>query len=317
MSTIDVIVAARTREAEGICSYELVKADGGALPAFEAGAHIDVHLGDRLVRQYSLCNPPSETHRYVIGVLRDAASRGGSQAMHERVQAGTRLAISAPKNHFPLVPARRTLLLAGGIGITPILAMAETLAARDAAFELHYCARSGALAAFRERILASSFARRTHFHFDDAPSGKLDAAALLAQPEADARLYVCGPAGFIEHVLATARAQGWLQTQLHVEYFAGAAADTGADHAFDVELASSGKVVTVPAGRTVIQVLAAHGVDIPYSCEEGVCGTCLTGVLDGVPDHRDMYLTDEEHAANDRFTPCCSRARSAKLVLDL
>jgi vanillate O-demethylase ferredoxin subunit len=317
MSTIDVIVAARTREADGIDSYELVRADGGALPPFEAGAHIDVHLGDQLVRQYSLCNPPTETHRYLIGVLRDASSRGGSQAMHERVHAGTRLTISAPKNHFPLVPAARTLLLAGGIGITPLLAMAETLAARGAAFELRYCARSAALAAFRERILSSPFADRVQFHFDDAPAGRLDTAALLAQPDAGARLYVCGPAGFIEHVLATARAQGWAQSQLHVEYFAGAAVDTSGDGAFDVELASSGKVVTVPAGRTVIHVLAEHGVDIPYSCEEGVCGTCLTRVLDGVPEHRDMYLTDEEHAANDQFTPCCSRARSARLVLDL
>jgi vanillate O-demethylase ferredoxin subunit len=317
MSTIDVIVAARTREADGIFSYELVRADGGALPAFEAGAHIDVHLGDGLVRQYSLCNPPAETHRYLIGVLRDAASRGGSQAMHERVQAGTRLTISAPKNHFPLVPASHTLLLAGGIGITPLLAMAETLAAGDTAFELHYCARSVSLAAFRERLMASRFADRVHFHFDDAPAGKLDMAALLAQPDPVAHLYVCGPAGFIEHVLATARAQGWAQSQLHVEYFAGTAVDTSGDRAFDVELASSGKVVTIPAGRTVIQVLAEHGVDIPYSCEEGVCGTCLTRVLDGVPEHRDMYLTDEEHAANDQFTPCCSRARSARLVLDL
>jgi vanillate O-demethylase ferredoxin subunit len=317
MSTIDVIVAARTREADGIFSYELVRADGGALPAFEAGAHIDVHIGDGLVRQYSLCNPPTETHRYLIGVLRDAASRGGSQAMHERVQAGTRLTISAPKNHFPLVPAPRTLLLAGGIGITPLLAMAETLAARDAAFELRYCARSATLAAFRERILSSPFADRVQFHFDDAPAGKLDTGALLARPDPGTRLYVCGPAGFIEHALATARAQGWAQSQLHVEYFAGAAVDTSGDGAFDVELASSGKVVTVPAGRTVIQVLAEHGVDIPYSCEEGVCGTCLTRVLDGMPEHRDMYLTDEEHAANDQFTPCCSRARSARLVLDL
>jgi vanillate O-demethylase ferredoxin subunit len=195
--------------------------------------------------------------------------------------------------------------------------MVETLAARDAAFDLHYCARSASLAAFRERMMTARFADSVHFYFDDAPAGTLDMAALLAQPDPDTHLYVCGPAGFIEHVLATARQQGWAQSQLHVEYFAGTAVDTSGDGAFDVELASTGKVVTVPAGRTVIQVLAEHGVDIPYSCEEGVCGTCLTRVLDGVPEHRDMYLTDEEHAANDQFTPCCSRARSMRLVLDL
>ncbi|MEH6437759.1 PDR/VanB family oxidoreductase, partial [Massilia sp. DD77] len=308
--TIEVRVAARSCEADGICSYELVRTDGQSLPPFEAGAHIDVHLGEQLVRQYSLCNAPHETHRYLIGVLRDAASRGGSQAMHERVREGTVLRISAPRNHFPLVEARRTLLLAGGIGVTPILAMAEALAARGAAFEMHYCTRSPSLAAFRERIGASGFAGQVHFHFDDDVASRLDAPTLLAQPDEGTHLYVCGPGGFIEHILSSARAQGWPEAQLHVEYFAGAVIDTTGDQAFDVKLASSGKVVSVPAGRTVIQVLAEQGVDIPYSCEEGVCGTCLTRVVDGVPDHRDMYLTDEERAANDQFTPCCSRAKS-------
>ena len=317
MNTIDVRVTARNCEADGICSYELVRTDGQPLPPFEAGAHIDVHLDEQLVRQYSLCNAPHETHRYLIGVLRDAASRGGSQAMHERVQEGTVLQISEPKNHFPLVDAPRSMLLAGGIGVTPILAMAEALAAKGAAFEMHYCARSPSLAAFRERIAASGFAGRVHFHFDDDAASRLDTPALLARPQDGTHLYVCGPVGFIEHILSTARAAGWPEAQLHVEYFAGAVIDTTGDQAFEVKLASSGKVVTVPAGRTVIQVLAEVGVEIAYSCEEGVCGTCLTRVIDGEPDHRDMYLTDEEHAANDQFTPCCSRAKSRMLVLDL
>lgn len=318
MSTIDVRVARKTREAEGICSYELVRADGAALPPFAAGAHVDVHLPNGLVRQYSLCNVPGETHRYVIAVLRDAASRGGSQAMHDDVDAGTMLTIGAPKNHFPLVEAERTLLLAGGIGVTPILAMAETLADDGAAFEMHYSARAPERAAFVERLGASRFAGRVHLHYDSgAAEQRLDLAALLAAPAPGTHLYVCGPQGFIDHVLDSARAHGWPAAQLHVEYFGAAAVDTEGDRPFDVQLASSGKVVTIPAGRTVLKVLAEQGVDIPYSCEEGVCGTCLTRVLAGEPDHRDLYLTDEERAANDQFAPCCSRARTPLLVLDL
>lgn len=318
MSTIEVKVVNRVCEADGICSYELVRLDGQPLPSFEAGAHIDVHLKDNLVRQYSLCNAPGETHRYQIGVLRDADSRGGSQAMHDHVDTGSVLHISEPKNHFPLVEAQRTLLLAGGIGVTPILAMAEALAAKGAAFELHYCARSPEKAAFKERLAQCGFAARVAFHYDSGDAAqKLDLQALLAKPEPGVHVYVCGPQGFIDYVMSTARAQGWPQAQLHVEYFSAAAVDTSGDGAFDVRLASSGQTYTVPAGKTVIKVLEEQGVVVPYSCEEGVCGTCLTRVLEGVPDHRDMYLTEEEQAANDQFTPCCSRAKTPLLVLDL
>lgn len=318
MSTLTVRVARKTREAESICSYELVSADGAALPPFAAGAHLDVHLPNGLVRQYSLCNAPGETHRYLIAVLRDAASRGGSQSMHDDVDVGAVLTVSAPKNHFPLVAAQRTLLLAGGIGVTPILAMAETLASQGAAFEMHYCARAPERAAFTDRIGAARFAGRVHVHYDSGPADqRLDPGALLAAPEPGTHLYVCGPQGFIDHVLDNARSLGWPPAQLHVEYFGAAAVDTGGDRPFDVQLASSGKVVTIPAGRTALEVLSEAGVDIPYSCAEGVCGTCLTRVLAGEPDHRDLYLTNEEHAANDQFTPCCSRARTPLLVLDL
>jgi vanillate O-demethylase ferredoxin subunit len=318
MNTFDVRVARKTCEAEAICSYELVTLDGTPLPPFEAGAHIDVHLSGSLVRQYSLCNPPGETHRYLIGVLRDAGSRGGSQAMHDHIDTGSTLTISAPKNHFPLVEARRTLLFAGGIGITPILAMAEALASRGAAFEMHYSARSPERAAFKERLATPHLAGQVHFHYDSGDAAqKLDLARLLARPDAGTHLYVCGPQGFIDHVLGAARAHGWPQAQLHVEYFSAAAVDTSGDRAFEVKLASSGRVVTVPAGTSVLKALAAQGVEIAYSCEEGVCGTCLTRVLEGVPEHRDMYLTEEEQAANDQFTPCCSRAKTAVLVLDL
>ncbi|MET0268455.1 MAG: PDR/VanB family oxidoreductase [Duganella sp.] len=317
---LTVRVAQRTREADDICSYELVSEDGSELPPFTAGAHIDVHLGPGLVRQYSLCNAPHERHRYLIGVLRDPASRGGSQAMHDTVQAESRLQISAPKNHFALVDAPRSLLLAGGIGVTPILAMAEALSAQGAPFAMHYCARTPERMAFRERIAASAFAEQVQCHFDSgAAEQKLDLPALLAGLDRASHIYFCGPAGFIEHVKAAAAAQQWPASQLHLEYFAGADAAQAeqGDQPFEVKLASSGASYTIPVGVSVMKVLQDAGVFVPASCEQGVCGTCLTRVLDGVPDHRDLYQTEEEQAANDQFTPCCSRAKTPMLLIDL
>lgn len=315
---IEVQVAARHDEALDICSYELVAVDGQALPAFSAGSHIDVHLPGGLIRQYSLCNHPEERHRYLIGVLKDPASRGGSHSLHEQILPGMRLQISEPRNLFALAPqARRSLLFAGGIGITPILCMAEHLAQSGAAFELHYCARSRERAAFVERLRRSPYADRVFLHFDEEPDTALDAAALLAKPSDDLHLYVCGPGGFMQHVLDTAKDQGWAQGCLHREYFAAAPTDTRGDGSFSVKLASSGQVFEVPADRSVVQVLESHGIDIPVSCEQGVCGTCLTRVLEGVPEHRDLFLTEAEQACNDQFTPCCSRSKTPLLVLDL
>ncbi|WLG53539.1 PDR/VanB family oxidoreductase [Pseudomonas sp. FP1742] len=311
---IEVIVTSRNNEALDICSYELASVEGHALPAFSAGAHIDVHLLGGIVRQYSLCNRPDEHQCYRIGVLKDAASRGGSKSLHEHIHVGDRLQISAPRNLFPLVPqARRSLLFAGGIGITPILSMAEHLAHEGAEFELHYCARSHQHAAFVERLKSSPFADRVHLHFDSV----LDITAILANPQADQHLYTCGPGGFMQHVLDGAIAQGWAEENLHREHFSAAPVDTRADGSFSIKLGSTGQVFEVPADKTAVQVLQSHGIEVAISCEQGICGTCLTRVLEGIPDHRDLFLTEDEQAANDQFTPCCSRARSAMLVLDL
>jgi vanillate monooxygenase ferredoxin subunit len=309
----------KTIEAQDICAYELVATDDGPLPAFSAGSHVDVHLHGGLVRQYSLCNDPGETHRYLIAVLKDAGSRGGSEAMHDRVNEGDELEISAPKNHFALAHgAAHSVLLAGGIGITPILCMSERLAMIGESFELHYSTRSVARTAFRERINASKFATSVHFHVDEgAPEQQLDLGSLLAQPRAAVHVYVCGPKGFMDAVLGTARSSGWPDAQLHYEFFTAEPAKTDADASFEIKLASSGRVVVVPKDQTVAQALLQAGVEVPTSCEQGICGTCLTRVLAGVPDHRDAYLTPSEQAANDQFTPCCSRAKTARLVLDL
>ena len=313
---IEVVVAARREEAADIVAFELRRADGGPLPPFEAGAHIDVEAGPGLVRQYSLCNAPGDTTRYLIGVLKDAASRGGSRTMHETIREGSTLFIGAPRNLFALQPAVHTLLVGGGIGITPLIAMAESLAREGAPFSLHYCARSAERMAFRTRLAQGSYADRVRLHLDDGPpEQRLDLARILAQAPADTRLYVCGPAGFMDHVVGVAAGRGWPQDRLHLERFAPVAG--GEERAFEIELAKSGGRYLVPPGRSVVKVLDDAGVFVPVSCEQGICGTCLTGVLDGIPEHRDSCLTDEERAANTLFTPCCSRALTARLVLDL
>lgn len=317
-ATLRVRVARKSVEALGICSFELVDVAGRPLPAFAAGSHIDVHLGSGLVRQYSLCNDPAETDRYLIGVLLDPLSRGGSQAMHA-LEVGAELDIGMPNNHFSLVhEARCSLLLAGGIGITPILCMAERLANFSAGFEVHYCTRSRERTAFASRIERSAFAAKVVFHFDDGPQAqRFDIAARLATPMPGEHLYVCGPKGFMDAVLAMARQRGWPEDQLHYEFFSAAPVKSADDESFEVQLASSGKVIRVGKDQTVVQALANAGVDIPTSCEQGVCGTCLTRVIEGEPDHRDMYLSLNEQAAADQFLPCCSRSKSPRLVIDL
>jgi vanillate monooxygenase ferredoxin subunit len=317
--TFTVRVARKQNEAEDICSFELVDIHGAALPAFSAGAHIDVHVPGGLTRQYSLCNDSAETHRYQIAVLNDSASRGGSRAMHGQVTEGTVLEISLPKNHFPLASgANKSLLLAGGIGVTPILCMAERLAMAGADFDMHYSTRSRARTAFYDRIKASGFASKVQFHFDDGDAAQaLNINELLATGAGDRHLYVCGPKGFMDAVLSAARASAWPESQLHYEFFSAEIAPSDSDAGFDIKLASSGRIIPVPKDQTVTQALSAAGIEVQTSCEQGVCGTCLTRVLEGTPDHKDLYLTPEEQAANDQFTPCCSRSKTKVLVLDL
>lgn len=318
MSQLTVKVVNKVQEAEEIVSLELASVDGKPLPSFSAGAHIDLYVRDGLIRQYSLLNDSGEQHRYVIGVLKDPESRGGSVAVHDDIKQGDTIQISSPKNHFELVHAKRSLLFAGGIGITPILCMARRLSSINADFEMHYNSRSPERMAFREAIGGSSFADKVHFHFDNGDDAqKLDLGPLLANPQPDTHLYVCGPTGYIDFVVNTAKQAGWATGNIHLEYFGAAEVDTSGDESFEVKIASTGQTFTIPADKPITQVLDEAGVFIPVSCEEGVCGTCLTRVLEGTPDHRDLYLTDAEHAANDQFTPCCSRSKGPLLVLDI
>jgi vanillate O-demethylase ferredoxin subunit len=318
MDELSVQVVRKTPEATGICSFELAAPAGLQLPTFAAGAHIDVHVGPGTVRQYSLCNDPAERHRWRIAVLREPSSRGGSAGMHERVQVGDTVRVSTPRNLFALTPTGPSLLMAGGIGVTPLLSMAQVLHRTGRAFEMHYCARSADRMAFRSEIEEAPFARQVSFHADDGDAQqKLQIHSVLSGAAPDTHLYVCGPGGFMEHVLGAARSLGWAEERLHREYFAAGPVDTSADNAFEVQLARSGKRCLVPPDKTVLEVLLASGLDVPSSCEAGVCGTCLTRVIEGTPDHRDTFLTDDERRANDQFTPCCSRARTPVLVLDL
>lgn len=316
---INVQVASKTRETADICLLELARPDGGTLPAFSAGAHIDVHLADGIIRQYSLCNQPGETHRYQIAVLREPDSRGGSRQIHDQLGVGDTLEISEPRNLFPLEQeADHHLLIAGGIGITPILCMTERLSHLGKTFELHYCTRTPEETAFRQRILDSGFSDRARFHHSRCRDGRrMDTDTVLANRTPGTHLYVCGPTPFMEHVLASARKQGWPESNLHREYFAAEEHHLEGDTAFEVQLASSGEVIEVPADKTALEVLLEHDIDLPFSCEEGVCGTCATRLLEGEPDHRDVFMTPEEHAANEEFAACCSRARSKRLVLDI
>ncbi|WLI04501.1 PDR/VanB family oxidoreductase [Pseudomonas sp. FP597] len=316
---LEVRVSRKVVEADGVCSFELTPTAGIELPAFTAGAHVDVYVAPGLIRQYSLCNPPQERSRYLIAVLQEPTSRGGSKAMHAGVTEGSSVQIGAPRNLFELdMGASHYLLFAGGIGITPILAMAYSLAAVGKSFELHYCGRSIERLAFVEQIRATPWGECLRVHVDNGPEEqRLNAASVLASPSAGDQLYVCGPTGFMNHVLDNARASGWSETQLHREDFAAAPQVHENDQPFKIELTQSGQVLVVPAQRTALEVLLEHGVQVESSCEQGICGACITRVLEGSPDHRDQYMTDVEHARNDCFTPCCSRSHTPRLVLDL
>ncbi|WP_233342899.1 PDR/VanB family oxidoreductase [Burkholderia cepacia] len=320
---MELLVRSRRQEAHDIVSFELVNPTGDLLPPFSAGAHIDVETLDGQTRQYSLCNSPMERHRYVIAVLREEEGRGGSKWMHDHILAGDIVRCGMPRNMFSLVEggAGPIILIAGGIGITPILSMAEHLATTGRKFELHYCVRSLHRAAFVERIRDSGFADRLTLYVSDDASGPTFVPRLVVRGPSDERhVYVCGPEGLLQSILTEASEQGWRNTNVHREVFARASSTQATrltDAEFQVELASSGRSYNVPPGRTVVEVLSAEGIEIPISCEQGVCGTCLTRVLAGEPDHRDCFMTDDERASNDRFTPCCSRAFSSKLILDL
>ncbi|WP_262054426.1 cytochrome P450/oxidoreductase, partial [Burkholderia thailandensis] len=308
-------VDSMTPVAERVLRVRLVAPGGEPLPRWSAGAHIDIECGDTgLSRQYSLCGDPAERAAYEIAVLREPASRGGSAWMHERLRPGMRVTIRGPRNHFRLdAHASRAILIAGGIGITPIGAIARQARAGGIDYTLHYCGRSRRTMAFVDE-LAALHGERLRLHVSDEGT-RADFSALDVAP--GTQVYACGPARMLDALAA--RAAHWPAHALRVEHFAAAAprVDPAAEQPFEVELKDSGLTLTVPANRTLLATLRAANVDLQSDCEEGLCGSCEVRVLAGEIDHRDSVLSAGERAANTRMMACCSRAKRGRIVLEL
>jgi vanillate O-demethylase ferredoxin subunit len=300
--------------------------DGAVLPGFTGGAHLRVQVtladGGTDWRHYSLIDfatAPGATEaprEYLIAVRREEDGRGGSRFMHERVRAGDLLTIEAPKNEFPLRALdSRAVLIAGGIGITPITSMAAQRRAEGRPVRLHYAGRSRSLMAFVPE-LQQMLGDDLKLHADDEAGAPLDIDALLDGCSADDQLYVCGPKVMLDAVLAKTQARGWTHERVHFELFTTPVAEKG-DRAFEVVLAQSGRTLTVPAKQTVLDCLIEHGCDPLYDCKRGECGVCSTPVIEGDIEHRDYFLSDAEKASNKVMQICVSRVRGARLVLDL
>jgi vanillate O-demethylase ferredoxin subunit len=317
-------VRSRRQVAQGVVAIELSSADGASLPCWTPGAHIDLETrdasGNAVRRQYSLCGDVnSPTWR--VAVLADAAGRGGSLWLHDHAKPGMKLVGSRPRNHFAMDADSDdpVVLVAGGIGITPLISMAKSLHECKRPFRLHYHVRRRQSAAFLEELMAAPYAQQVHLSIDkEAPCAVTD---IFAPGDAAAWVYTCGPGGFMDAVAASAMQAGTASSRIRRELFAPAPvpAKKGlpTNRPFMVRLHSTGQSVQVREDQTVVQALALAGVEVLVSCEQGYCGSCLTRVLEGVPEHQDQFMLPEEHERNDAFTPCCSRALSSCLVLDL
>jgi ferredoxin-NADP reductase len=298
--------------------YTFERVDGGKLPGYKPGAHIDLHLPNGLLRQFSLTVPVENPDSYTVGVKRDENSRGGSRYIIEQMKVGDQIKISAPRNNFPLVEnAPHVVLFAGGIGITPIWCMAQELAARGRSWKIHYACRSQADMAFLSDLkkLDPKF---VHLHFDDEAGGKvMDLAAAVGEAPADAHFYCCGPNPMLKAFEAAAASRP--KANVHVEYFTPKEDAAAADGlgGFWVELAKSGEEYFIPPGKKVLEVLFDAGVDVDYSCELGICGACETKVISGIPVHHDSVLSEEEQASNEKVMICCCGCKTERLVLDM
>ncbi len=312
---LELAVAHISLPADEVRVIDLIRPDGGELPGWSPGAHIDLQLGE-VTRQYSLCGDPRDRRRWRVAILREPESRGGSRFAHDVLAAGDRIIARGPRNHFPLEPAPRYRFIAGGIGITPLIPMIEAAEAAGAEWTLDYGGRSRAAMAFADG-LAERFGPRVRLHPRERSRLSEALADLLAAPRPDELVYCCGP---LPLLTATEEAcASWPAGTLHIEHFSPRETlVTDHDTAFEVELAQSGTILTVPADRPIMAVLRDAGIDVPASCEEGTCGTCETGVLAGEIDHRDSLLTSEEQAVNDVMFICVSRAAPgcARLLID-
>ncbi len=314
--TLKLALQDKTPAGGRIAQFTFTAADGSALPSYTAGAHLDFDLGEAGTRSYSLVDftPPGDAPAsYTIAVQREEDGEGGSIAMHA-LEAGAEVTATVPKNDFELRDgAAPVLLVAGGIGVTPIISFAAELDRRGTAFAAHYCTRSQALSTFGKQ-LSDAYGDRVSLWFDDAEPA--DLKALIAGVAAGTQIYCCGPKGMIEAVRETAAAAGIDHDHVHFELFASPASHEG-DQPFEVEIADTGAVYVIPADKTIIEVLEEAGVDVIYDCQRGDCGVCQCDVVAGEPDHRDVVLSDAERAEGKIMQICVSRAKSARLVLDI
>ncbi|MBD7939949.1 PDR/VanB family oxidoreductase [Brevundimonas guildfordensis] len=313
--SIDLKLTSIVLGSDSVNLYSFAPAGGGALPPAEAGAHITLLLPGGLERQYSLVNIGDAPTHYTIGVKREAESRGGSAYVHDSLRVGMVVPVLPPQNHFPLVEdAEDYILIGGGIGITPIYAMAQRLTALGRRFRLYYTARSRSDAILLDEIAAWPSAE---LRFDDECDGQpFPLAQTVTSAGSGTHLYCCGPGGMLNAFEEAGRACGIPQDRIHVEYFA-AKHEAATDQTYVVELARSKKELVVPKGKTILEVLIASGVYVSHSCSEGVCGACETTVLSGKPDHRDAILNDQEREASETMMICCSGSLSERLVLDI
>ena len=311
---LDLVVQARDEPARDVVALTLGAADGAPLPPWAPGAHVDLLLDGGPVRQYSLCGDPGDRMSWRVAVLREADGRGGSARVHDALHPGTPVRVRGPRNHFPLDPATRYVFVAGGIGITPILPMVAAAAASGADWRLTYGGRRADSMAFAGALRAAHGDRVDLRPQDE--HGLLDLDAALGEPDPDTLVYCCGPGPLLDAV--EKHTASWPSGTLRVERFtAPPSGDGGPDAAFEVELGGTGEVLTVPPGRSLLDVLEEAGAAPLSSCREGTCGTCETGVIEGVVDHRDALLTADERAAHDTMFVCVSRAACPRLVLDL
>ncbi|HZN81777.1 MAG TPA: PDR/VanB family oxidoreductase [Mycobacterium sp.] len=314
--TTDLVVHRRHAAADGVVALDLVDPDGNDLPAWEPGAHIDLLLDEGLVRQYSLCGDPLDAKTWRVGVLLDPQSRGGSRHVHDKLVEGAGVRVRGPRNHFALVDSPRYLFIAGGIGITPIIAMIDSAQQAGSDWRLIYLGRQRTTMAFAE-VLADSYGDRVTLWPHDE-KGKFDLEAALAESVDQTLVYCCGP----EQLLSAAEQHcaHWPEGSLHIERFAAKAAAEPSVEALDtfqVVCQRSGVTVEVSEGTTVLEALEDADIPIMSSCLEGICGTCEATVLEGTPDHRDSMLTEAERATGNKLLTCVSRSCSEKLVLDL
>lgn len=316
INTIKARITGRTTQADKVAVIELASSNGETFPNFEAGAHIDIHIDNELIRQYSLCGNPGEEHRYRIGVLNDPQSRGGSRKIFADFKIGDELTISEPRNHFPVDSrAAHTILVGGGIGITPLISMAYELRNKGKSFDIHYCIKSKDQAGFVDE-LSEEFGKQITFHCSsDGLDKKFQAKRDLPKASSDIHIYICGPNNFMQALIEEAKSLGYTSKNVHFEFFQAEVDVSGSD--IEVYCEESDITVMVGGDESIATALKRAGVRVDVSCEEGVCGTCITDVSEGEPDHRDHFLTDEEKEDNDQIAVCCSRSKSARLVLDI